>query len=683
MNFKKKIAAIATAAACSLSIVGFSGKNVDDLNVYAASVTGKSAFEITNDMTIGWNLGNSLDCSGTGASYGTEPKYSVTKWGNPEPTQELIDSVKAAGFNTVRVPTTWYEHIRKDSNGFWEIDPQWMAYVKKNVDFAYNNGMYVILNLHHEDWVNVSRFTDETKANASEKIEDIWSQISEEFKDYDQRLIFEGMNEPRQTYDSSVEWGGGDTNSWQYINDLNAIFVDAVRGQGSSENKERLLMLPGYCASSGVNTVRSINVPAGSGNVALSVHAYLPYFFAMATDNMANHEYKADGSSASGYGSNYKQEINEFFNNMKSVMNEKNVPIIIGEFSASDFGNTESRQNWAKDYLTAAENANIPCVLWDNNAVYTEGAAESGENHGYVNRKTNKWYSQSAPVIETMMKTVGVTNYSIPVYTPVTDFSWDNVKVGSDWIELFKSVNGQVTLDDEGNPGDWANIDIPNFNDYINENYKLVMFAKSASDPTIVLMTSNLGKVDGQGWNYIMNDGTSTQDFVYNFSYADMKGTVESTGDNMDNVTNLFAAAHGSPVTVYGLYAVPVNSQPESTEPTEATTETETTASETETTASETETTVESTTVTTAPQPTEATTTATPVQPSKVGDVNCDGSVSLTDAVLLACHLSNKEVYPLKDEIAYANADVDYDNQLTSSDLDMLNEYNLKTITHF
>ncbi len=692
MNLKKRIAAIATAAACSLSMAAFGTSDVNDVNVFAAGVTGKTAFEITEDMTIGWNLGNSLDCSGAaeGSGFGVDPKVAATKWGNPEPTQALFDAVQAGGFNTVRIPTTWYEHIKQDANGFWEIDPLWMDYVKKTVDYAYNNGMYVILNIHHEEWINVGEFTDTTKAEASDRLEDIWTQISETFADYDQRLVFEGMNEPRQTgLGSSIEWSSGDTNSRQYINDLNAIFVDVVRSQGSSANKERVLMLPGYCASSDVNGVRAINVDSSYGNVALSVHAYLPYFFTMDTSNMGNHEYKADGSSASGYGANYRQELQTFFNNMKSVISEKNVPIIIGEFSASDFGNTDSRVNWAKDYLSMAEDAKIPCVLWDNNATYTEGATPSGENHGYINRKSNKWYQNSAPVIEAMMQTVGVSSYELPVYTPATDFSWDNVTIGSDWVELFKSEEGQQTLDENGNPGDWANIDIPDSMDYLNENYRYVMFAKATTDPTLVVMTSNIGVVDGQGWNYIMHDGTSTEDFVYNFNYTDMKTTVEATGDSMDNATNLFASAHGAAITVYGVYAVPVNSQPETTEPTEPTTEQPT---ETETT-TVTQQPTETTTTTVTEQPTETTVSETtaPTEapsaefgtPSLLGDVDCSGIVELSDLTTLAKFILNSQIFPLSGPVANANADVNSDKLINTTDSTKLSEYVLEKITSF
>ena len=686
MNFKRKIAAIATAAVCSLSALSISLVNLNKDNVYAVGMSGKTAFEITEQMTIGWNLGNSLDCANTGSTYSTAPKLAVTKWGNPEPTQELFDAVKAAGFNTVRIPTTWYEHIQKNSSGDWEISPDWLEYVKMTVDFAYNNDMFVILNVHHEDWVNVSQFTDETKAAAAEKLEDIWTQIAEEFKDYDQRLIFEGMNEPRQTYDPSVEWGAGDTYSWQYINDLNAIFVDVVSGQGSAENSERVLMLPGYVASSNPDTVRQIAIPEGSGNVALSVHAYLPYFFTMATDSYANHEYKADGSSASGWGGNYRDEINTFFNNMNTIQKEKNAPVIIGEFSASDFGNTDSRINWAKDYLGAAENAGIPCVLWDNNAVYTEGATPSGENHGYINRKNNMWYENSAPVIEAMMQTVGVTDYSIPVYT-AQDFSWDNMKVGSDWIEIFKSTEGQETLGEGDVPFEWGNVGFSGFNSYLNEDYKFVVFADSDKAPALTLQNTNTT----DSWNVVSDNGKSTQDYVYHYSYEDMKAVVESNGDSIDNTTNMYVSARGAVVTVYGVYAVPVNSQPVTTEPTTtepATTETQVTETTVTTTEEPTETTTQQTTVSEEPSTEASTEEATAPstelgEPTMYGDVNLDDEVTLADIALLTKYVASSELYPLKDSTAAANADVDHDGYISSGDAQKMIEFVLKVIRTF
>ena len=122
-----------------------------------------TAWEITSEMTIGWNLGNSLDC--TYWSDDPTPQQTATAWGNPEPTKALIDKVKALGFNTVRIPTTWYQHLSYDSaTDTYLVDADWMTYVKNTVDFAYDNGMFVILNAHHENWANVDRFTDDTLA---------------------------------------------------------------------------------------------------------------------------------------------------------------------------------------------------------------------------------------------------------------------------------------------------------------------------------------------------------------------------------------------------------------------------------------------------------------------------------------------------------------------------------------
>ena len=245
------------------------------------ALTGCSAFEITSQMVVGWNLGNSLDSTGGNINYFSAPAKAVTAWGNVEPTQEVFEAVKAAGFNTVRIPTTWYQHIKYDSStDRYMISEEWMDYVKKTVDYAYELELFVILNVHHENWVNAAEFTDESYQKASKMLSDIWTQVAETFAYYDQHLIFEGMNEPSQTgLGGSIEWGGGEKETWKYVNDLNRIFVDTIRNQGSNANKERLLMLPGYGASSNIATVKSIEVPENGGNIALSVHAYYPYFF--------------------------------------------------------------------------------------------------------------------------------------------------------------------------------------------------------------------------------------------------------------------------------------------------------------------------------------------------------------------------------------------------------------------
>ena len=246
-------------------------------------------------------------------------------------------------------------------------------------------------------------------------------------------------------------------------------------------------MLPGYHAGNSVSTVRAIEIPENSGNVALSVHAYNPYFFCMDTSNMANHTYPG----ASGYGSDYKTELQTMFNSYKSIIAEKNVPIVMGEFSASDFNNTESRINWAKDYLSMAKDAGIPCVLWDNNVV-ADGNSDNGEAHGYIYRLTNTWYPNSAPVIAAMMDTVGVTDYNLPEYKEYVapEFSWDNVKIGDDWIELYYNKDGNALTA-------WTPDKVSGWQQYLNEDYMYAMVFDAMIDPAIVAQTSN------NGWYYI------------------------------------------------------------------------------------------------------------------------------------------------------------------------------------
>lgn len=629
MSFKKKILSVITSAACIMSCVCMFGNQANDqYTAEAVGLTGQSAFDITSQMVIGWNLGNSLDSTNDNLTMDSSPKKFAMAWGNPEPTKELIEAVKNGGFNTIRIPTTWYQHLYLDeSTNTYKIDAKWLAYVKQFVDYAYDMDMFVILNVHHENWVNVAKFTDETYNDASKKLNDIWSCLAETFKDYDQHLVFEGMNEPRETNNpSNSEWGDGDANSWNYINRLNKVFVDAVRGQGSSYNKERLLMLPGYHAGNSVSTVRAIEIPENSGNVALSVHAYNPYFFCMDTSNMANHTYPG----ASGYGSDYKTELQTMFNSYKSIIAEKNVPIVMGEFSASDFNNTESRINWAKDYLSMAKDAGIPCLLWDNNVV-ADGNSDNGEAHGYIYRLTNTWYPNSAPVIAAMMDTVGVSDYNLPEYKEYVapEFSWNNVKIGDDWIELYYNKDGNALTA-------WTPDKVSGWQQYLNEDYMYAMVFDAMIDPAIVAQTSN------NGWYYILSDNDLNSDFVLYYTYEDIKKVFDSNSADIGSISDLYVSAHAGDATIYGLYAVPVNSvQPSTEETTEETTE--------------------------------------EVKPDIIpGDVNEDKRVNVFDSVALRRMLLNNLIHPVPMVVlppSPSPADTNGNGTIEIADLVLLNQW--------
>ena len=436
----------------------FIGLDLGDINVQALSGdTLKSADTeaILEDMGLGWNLGNSLDATG-GSGLDTE-----TSWSNPKTTQALIDKVKSLGFNTVRVPVSWGKHVSGDN---YTIDSAWLARVKEVVDYCYKNDMYVILNIHHDTKSSASAsgagyYPRSSAYSSSEKfVTSVWSQAAEYFKDYDYHLIFETLNEPR-LIGTGYEWW---FNKWNIpsevkdaidcINKLNQKAVDTIRNTGSN-NRGRLIMCPGYDASIDGATVSGFKLPTDiSGNknrIAVSVHAYSPYNFAM----------NVGSGSTSTYTSSIKNELQDLFSTLKSNFRDKGIPVVIGEFGSTDKNNTAERVKWATDYTALAKKNNIPCVLWDNNAfaVYNGNSIVlNSEYHGYINRKNNTVTSPAKDVIEALMKPYG-KKADLNCSSSVTIVAGQSKNIGassstSGAVLTYKSTTPYIcTVDKNGN----------------------------------------------------------------------------------------------------------------------------------------------------------------------------------------------------------------------------------------
>ena len=146
----------------------------------------EDAQQTADNIRVGWNLGNTLESNGEwiGLYSDGKPENYETAWGNPVTTPELIAAVKAAGFNAVRVPVTWCEHI--DENG--NIDSEWMSRVQQVVDYVIQQDMYCIINVHHDSGGGWLRATPECYAESSDKFANIWENIATYFKEYDDRL---------------------------------------------------------------------------------------------------------------------------------------------------------------------------------------------------------------------------------------------------------------------------------------------------------------------------------------------------------------------------------------------------------------------------------------------------------------------------------------------------------------
>ena len=436
----------------------FIGLDLGDINAQALSgdtLKNADTEAILEDMGLGWNLGNSLDATG-GSGLDTE-----TSWSNPKTTQALIDKVKSLGFNTVRVPVSWGKHVSGDN---YTIDSAWLARVKEVVDYCYKNDMYVILNIHHDTKSSESAsgagyYPRSSAYSSSEKfVTSVWSQMAEYFKDYDYHLIFETLNEPR-LIGTGYEWWFSKWNipsevkdAIDCINKLNQKAVDTIRDTGSN-NRGRLIMCPGYDASIDGATVSGFKLPTDiSGNknrIAVSVHAYSPYNFAM----------NVGSGSTSTYTSSIKSELRDLFSTLKSNFRDKGIPVVIGEFGSTDKNNTAERVKWATDYTALAKKNNIPCVLWDNNAfaVYNGSSIVlNSEYHGYINRKNNTVTSPAKDVIEALMKPYG-KKADLNCSSSVTIVAGQSKNIGassstSGAVLTYKSTTPSIcTVDKNGN----------------------------------------------------------------------------------------------------------------------------------------------------------------------------------------------------------------------------------------
>ena len=514
MQFQfRKLFAAGTAAVMLLSGMTF-------FQTTASAEGTMTADDITENMTIGWNIGNSLDSTG----YSGE-----TSWGNPRVTQELIDTVKAKGFNTIRVPTTWYQNVTTttDENGkpVYTISEQWLQRVKEVVDYAYNQDMYVILNLHHEEWINRSDFPTAYE-EMSERLKQMWVQIATYFKDYDQHLIFEGMNEPRQT-GASYEWQGN-AECYEVVNKLDNDFVETVRSIDSPYQNTRLLMIPSYAASAYASSYSALDVP-DDDYVAVSLHAYTPYAFAM-----------GDGDHTT-FSSNYQSDLDTLFSDIRYYFTDKDIPVVLGEFSASNFNNTAARCDWATYYLTWTKKLGIPCVLWDNNAITNSTSAS--EAHGYVDRSNNTWYEASEPVVDAMMTVMQDNSivWGSESHLP----TWKHADINSG-DNIYENASGLVLDASDGNGGNCT----PGLNitaEQISENREIAIRYTGGAAPILALCNDSWGN-----WTEI---NAYDIDEEAGIAYYSHEAITKAWGSDLSTVAHLFARA-GVNMTIYQISSI-------------------------------------------------------------------------------------------------------------------------------
>ena len=328
--------------------------------IVSDTVTNKTVDEIAADMGPVWDLGNSLEAS--------DGKGNVNEkaWGNPKTTMKLLQAVKKAGFNGVRIPISYLNAI--DGNN--QVDDAYMARITQVVNYAYNLGMYVVINIHDDgdpatpgSWINISATGDAFEA-VKNKFAAVWADIANNFKGYDQRLIFQAANELVNQY---LNWSVGPTQTEiENINALNAAFVNAVRNTaGGTNNAERALIIVCYRGESAF--LNSNFVKPDDDMLMISFDYWSPNSFTFCSNEGgydSETTWSVEYDSATTYGSKAYMEaqfaaISEFAGNL-------GMPVFLGEYGAANKNNTAQRANYFYWLNYIAADYGIVTAYWDN-----------------------------------------------------------------------------------------------------------------------------------------------------------------------------------------------------------------------------------------------------------------------------------------------------------------------------
>ena len=338
----------------------------------------KTAIEIVNEMGMGYNLGNSFDCF-TNEKINTINDL-ITSKGNPIPTKKSIASIKKYGFKTIRFPITWLNFM--DEKGI--INSEWMSRIKEIVNWIIEEKMFCIINVYNDGYIG-NWLYDGLKVK--DKYINLWAQIANEFKDYDEYLIFESMDNLQIFNKGSFDYLS--------LNKLIQGFIDTIRKSGG-KNEERLLLISGAMNDLDLSYSSDYIMPVDpNNNFALSIHYYSPFDFTY-TYNYEMIWYDENGieyyySSPKKWGSNVEySDLILNFEIMKKYFVDKGIPVILAEVVVltEEKKEIESIREYIYSIFSISADYNgIMACLWDTSSK-VEG------NMNYYDRDINKWYDE-------------------------------------------------------------------------------------------------------------------------------------------------------------------------------------------------------------------------------------------------------------------------------------------------
>ncbi|MBR1749353.1 MAG: glycoside hydrolase family 5 protein [Ruminococcus sp.] len=348
---------------------GMNAEKTDDGSVQ----TDLTSLELVKIMGNGINLGNTMEAYTH--SYGKEeiyPDESETSWGQPITTQEMIQGMKDCGFDSLRVPVAWTNAMSWYEDGNYEIDPAYLDRVEEIVNYAINADMYVIINDHWDGgwWGRFGAEDESMRTAAMDMYKSMWTQISERFKDYSDKLIFESANEELgDRLNDEIDGKKGKLRKdecYEKTNEINQTFVDLVRSTGGN-NEQRFLLIAGYNTDIACTVDDRFKMPTDSAKdkLILSVHYYTPWDYC-GTDGVNN------WGSIKDY-----EEQNRLMKDL-SKFPEAGYGVIIGEYAVLTNGSTpkQDTDKFYTNFLANCDLYNYCPMLWDCNNLYQRRDAE-------------------------------------------------------------------------------------------------------------------------------------------------------------------------------------------------------------------------------------------------------------------------------------------------------------------
>ena len=304
-----------------------------------------TAMDFAKDMGIGLNLGNTMEAyystedNKTGGSQkvgaGTARSYEMC-WGAIFTMQNSIDGMRDADFGTVRIPVYWGNMMEDD--GKFDIAPEYFERVDQIVDYCRKAGLYAVINIHHYDGFIIEHYDQE---KVYEITKHLWEQIAEHYKNWSDYVVFEGFNESLGQSKKDVKLSKDEI--YDYVNNMNRIFVETVRATGGN-NAKRMLIVSGYWTNIDNTSSDKFVLPADTTPERMMVSVHY----------VDNNMYWGNTIG----GQKWLDYIDDQCEKLKKAFTTKNIPVFMGECTA-----TYPDERFAKDAIYTDTSECLSIVL--------------------------------------------------------------------------------------------------------------------------------------------------------------------------------------------------------------------------------------------------------------------------------------------------------------------------------